>query len=409
MSEDNYFHRHRLLQDHRRWCRASSNSRQVHYLKYMCAITLLAVTVLITITNTTSTSTRQYSNQLQQKQHVVADEHPADDQNNITHTAAPSHNAHLHKKQVNNTAQERLELRGWGKGNSHNRHVNNESIAEDDVTAYHDEPHNYGILLTHYHKTGYVLSRHLMKLVIDLEYRSRGMSTPLESANTTQAKISIKMHKTIDHFDKSTGVQIAFGQRGNWNRNFVPARRHSAITGCPPSFTLDVGAMHVQEAPDLFCSDEKLYRILFGIQERGDTGGVSWNELWKHHHSSSSLRDIDFNVGNGGTGQDVVSGRGGVKIVHFVRNPFEMALSNYLYHAQDPTVSTHVQCAILTMREEFNVYWGYPLTLLFRPPLIRSSPSVGSTLTILASSDMIPAGGSLWPHSCCLYYRPRQK
>lgn len=311
MSEDNYFHRHRLLQEHRRWCRASANSRQPHYLKYVCAITSLAVTVLITITYTTSTSTstRQYSNQLQQKQHVVADEHPADDQNNITHTAAPSHNAHLHKKQVNNSiAQERLGLRGWGKDKFHNRPVINESIAEDDVTAYHDEPHNYGILLTHYHKTGYVLSRHLMKLVIDLEYRSRGMSTPLESANTTQAKISIKVHKTIDHFDKSTGVQIAFGQRGNWNRNFVPARRHSAITGCPPSFTLDVGAMHVQEAPDLFCSDEKLYRILFGIQEGGDTGGVSWNELWKHHHSSSSLRDIDFNVGNGGTGQDVVSG-----------------------------------------------------------------------------------------------------
>jgi hypothetical protein len=353
MSEDNYFHRHRLLQDHRRWCRASSNSRQVHYLKYMCAITLLAVTVLITITNTTSTSTRQYSNQLQQKQHVVADEHPADDQNNITHTAAPSRNTHLHKKQVNNTAQERLELRGWGKGNSHNRHVNNESIAEDDVTAYHDEPHNYGILLTHYHKTGYVLSRHLMKLVIDLEYRSRGMSTPLESANTTQAKISIKMHKTIDHFDKSTGVQIAFGQRGNWNRNFVPARRHSAITGCPPSFTLDVGAMHVQEAPDLFCRDEELYRLLFGIGEGGENGGDSWKELFQHLHStrshrinntsSSSQSTVDNGDGDTGYGHDVVSGKGGVKIVHFVRNPFDMAISNYLYHSQDPSVSTHLQ------------------------------------------------------------------
>lgn len=27
----------------------------------------------------------------------------------------------------------------------------------------------------------------------------------------------------------------------------------------------------------------------------------------------------------------------GVKIVHFVRNPFAMSISNYLYHAQLPT------------------------------------------------------------------------
>jgi hypothetical protein len=272
MSVLNYFHRRRLLQDHRRGYRASSNSRQLHYLKYLCAITLLAVTVLITITYTTSTSTstRQYSNQLQPKRHVVADEHPADDQNNLPHTAASSRNTHLHKNQVNSIEQERLELRGWGKDNSHNRRVNNESIAQNDITAYYDDPHNYGILLTHYHKTGYILSRHLMNFVIDLEYRSRGMSSPLESANTTQAKTSIKNRKTIDHFDASTGVQIAFGQRGSWKRSFVPARRHSAITGCPPSFTLDVGAIHLQEAPDLFCSDEELYRLLFGI---GGGGG----------------------------------------------------------------------------------------------------------------------------------------
>lgn len=30
---------------------------------------------------------------------------------------------------------------------------------------------------------------------------------------------------------------------------------------------------------------------------------------------------------------------GKTKIVHFVRNPFDMVLSNYFYHSQDPTVS----------------------------------------------------------------------
>ena len=40
------------------------------------------------------------------------------------------------------------------------------------------------------------------------------------------------------------------------------------------------------------------------------------------------------NINNGGSNSN------GVKIVHFIRNPFEMALSNYFYHAQDPTVSS---------------------------------------------------------------------
>ncbi len=48
-------------------------------------------------------------------------------------------------------------------------------------------------------------------------------------------------------------------------------------------FTLDIGVVHVQEAPDLFCDDDELYRLLFGI----GGGGISWNELLQHHSTSS--------------------------------------------------------------------------------------------------------------------------
>lgn len=52
--------------------------------------------------------------------------------------------------------------------------------------------------------------------------------------------------------------------------------------------------MYVQESPDLFCSDEAILEAM--------------------------------NASKGGT-----------KIIHFVRNSFDMAMSNYFYHSQDPS------------------------------------------------------------------------
>jgi hypothetical protein len=156
-----------------------------------------------------------------------------------------------------------------------------------------DAPHGFSILCTHYHKTGYVLSRVLTNAVIGLEYQARGEDPP-----------SWKRGKSdVDFFDEATGKRIAFGRRGGWNSNFVPARRHSGVTGCPPSFALTAGAIHVQESPDLFCGDEHLSRLLLGPR------GI------------------------------VSSPTNKVKVVHFIRSPYEMALSNYFYHAQEPTVS----------------------------------------------------------------------
>ena len=212
--------------------------------------------------------------------------------------------------------------------------------------------HNYGVLLTHYHKTGYVLSRNLMQLVIDLEYKARGMKSPLQSAKSKNLKMKIQKKKAVDHIDEDTGAQIAFGQRGNWKNSFVPARRHSAINGgCPPFFTLDVGAIHVQESPNLFCDDEQLYRLLFGVEGEEGSGGGGWKELFQYHIRSSSDNKNISRSGNSSSSYNSADDGGvpvndavlhsnvRVKIVHFIRNPFEMALSNYLYHSQEPTVS----------------------------------------------------------------------
>ncbi len=378
-SEDNNnFHRRRLLKgnnNHHWWCRTStfySRRRFYHFLGYVvCAIASLAI-LFITIANPTTTTTTRHHHAYYQHKHPrdVAVGYSAEnivaatfgttnidviekknDDADMTATSYHYDDAHLYPKRVN-SAQDRLELRERGKDDTYNHYMEEDYGNVTQVvisTDHHGEPHNYGILLTHYHKTGYVLSRHLMQLVVDLEYASHGMSSPVSSNNATtnQWKGSIQKLKAIDHIDKNTGVQIAFGQRGNWKTSFVPARRHSAITGCPPFFTLDFGAVHVQESPDLFCDDDELYRLLFGI----GGGGISWNELLQRHSTGSHGNLLSSSSQNGLGSVDaghnaVSSGKGGVKIVHFVRNPFEMALSNYLYHSQELTVSsTCLHCA----------------------------------------------------------------
>jgi hypothetical protein len=55
-------------------------------------------------------------------------------------------------------------------------------------------------------------------------------------------------------------------------------------------------------SPDLFCTPDELVKI---ILNSGETGKTEYDR--------------------------------GVKIIHLVRNPFSMAVSNYHYHAQIPT------------------------------------------------------------------------
>ncbi|KAL7544488.1 hypothetical protein ACHAWF_007867, partial [Thalassiosira exigua] len=166
---------------------------------------------------------------------------------------------------------------------------------EREFSASYDEPdaaHAYAVVVVHYHKTGYVLVRTLMKATIALEYEARN-----RTAKEIDAARNILGHEH-DHFDNQTGAQIAFGQRGNWNSNYVPARRHNRVTDCPIAFEPVAGAIHLQEAPDFFCREEKLAPKMLGMPKA--EGGRA-------------------------------------KIVHFVRNPFDMVLSNYYYHAQKPS------------------------------------------------------------------------
>ena len=168
---------------------------------------------------------------------------------------------------------------------------------ENPISNQGESAHDYGVVMVMYHKTGYVLSRILMKLTIGLEYEAMGRS----EKEVKEAKSVLG--RAVDHIDETTGERIAFDQRGNWNNNFVDARRHEGVVNCPLDFRPRGGAIHLQEAPDFFCGDVMLSRIMLGVRD------VPRNKFGK------------------------------TKIVHFVRNPFEMALSNYFYHSQEPSVS----------------------------------------------------------------------
>ena len=127
----------------------------------------------------------------------------------------------------------------------------------------------YRILMLHYHKTGFVLSRQLLR-----SHAVEHFATP-----------SRQQPETFRIPEKS------------WGSIQLP-RHHEEGTSCPDVFRLEGGMINVQESPDFYCDVEEMARVLLD--------------------------------------EDEVARTRGTKIVHFVRDPLSMALSNYYYHSQDP-------------------------------------------------------------------------
>ena len=81
----------------------------------------------------------------------------------------------------------------------------------------------------------------------------------------------------------------------------LPIRGHDPITKCP-QVNLRLGLLNVQAAPDFFCDVNVLAEEL--LSSGKPKGGHE---------------------------------KRGIKIIHLIRNPFRLAVSNYKYHAQNPT------------------------------------------------------------------------
>ncbi len=150
--------------------------------------------------------------------------------------------------------------------------------------------HDYAIFIVMYHKTGYVLTRQLKKTVTMLEVENHFPNEKIKYKNSKYTSIGI---------DGNTGEKFAFDTVGGWTRSAFAPRRHSFQSNCPRGYrtegfrlNLKSGQLYLQESPDLFCGVEELEKAILARK---------------------------------------------AKIIHFVRNPFDMVLSNYLYHSQEPT------------------------------------------------------------------------
>jgi len=200
--------------------------------------------------------------------------------------------------------------------------VNSNTLKSDSTTtkrnkrkqnkSYHY--HDYAIFLVHYHKTGYVLSRELKHQVISTLEVAANLELPKvkKLQKNALSNYSNLAQFEVSGINEETGERVTFDQLGNWIHSAFPQRQHLGTTNCPAGplskrskgkpihttrgtkFQLQSSTIHIQESPDLFCSVDDLL----------DTMSLA---------------------------------KAGTKIIHLIRNPFEMTMSNFFYHSQTPT------------------------------------------------------------------------
>mmetsp|Transcript_28450 Transcript_28450/g.60263 ORF Transcript_28450/g.60263 Transcript_28450/m.60263 type:complete len:403 (-) Transcript_28450:129-1337(-) len=158
--------------------------------------------------------------------------------------------------------------------------------------------------------------------------RRRLSSAPPEDDLRAYDYLIIQYHKTGHKLAYSLTKRIRKDVRaagGDFRVKHDPlARRdHDEMTKCP-RVDLQLGTAYVQAAPDFFCDANVLAEELL--------------------HGNVEKR--------------------GIKIVHLVRNPFKLAVSNYKYHSQSPTPEAWVKGFDVCASEETAGGRHYPDLLM---------------------------------------------
>lgn len=226
-----------------------------------------------------------------------------------------------------------------------------------------NNPLDYTVIIIHYHKTGSALSKSLLNLILEEGSDLGLVGTPRNQKRSRKiqrhereqrpANESYEDQELVDDDDsendeddddiRSNAGTERLLHRENAelmksiltapkNPRFFPEypkRQHDRITKCP-KLLLIPGMVFVQTAPDLFCSIDDLRDILIPSLTalRIKNNGTVRLDATRIEGHERQLR--------------------GTKILHLVRNPFDMALSNYFYHSQIPTpegwVHNHNPC-----------------------------------------------------------------
>ena len=179
------------------------------------------------------------------------------------------------------------------------------------------------ILLVHYHKTGSVLTA---QYGLGLREASK-TNCKKTTTNTTEILI--------------TNLALLLPEKRNKRSIFPKKRTHDPMTGCPamqhglpkyPVATCD--AWHQPEQQEELLPN-RVYVIKLTAPDFLCHLGTHQDVLLLESKNSND-------VGNS------IPNNPQTKIVHFVRDPLDMAVSNYLYHSQDPTpepwVFDHYPC-----------------------------------------------------------------
>lgn len=194
------------------------------------------------------------------------------------------------------------------------RHLLDAAVQSDARAAsdeYRFDPDAYAYLIVHYHKTGNHLSRQLRDFLVLAGESATGAGKGGGGGGGTL--------------------------RSSGPHNLFHFRSHDEETGCPRAMRLSPGVAAVQGAPDFFCDANVFAEYLL--------------------RNDDALRD-----------------KRGVKVVHLVRDPFDLAISNWIYHAQYPTPESWVKTADPCTEELWDERWS--LGDLVEPTLMAGDDPV---------------------------------
>jgi len=237
----------------------------------------------------------------------------------------------------------------------HHRHDPKQEIVVEAATTS-EEPTT--ILLIHYHKTGNNFVVDLLKQIhrtfdqhnLTMKEPSvlkRMMNNKKGHLQRGQEKHAIQMiggHDDIlddDEFEDSPADSSTGGnndgnnnknnnKEGNETKGILRKRSHDPTTGCPilGDTEFEVGAAYRLVAPNLFCNLSMTAVVGNAADDIEHTAALKST-------SEGTPPASDHHYGR--QTKLVFPAWKTTKIVHFVRDPIDMALSNYLYHSQHPT------------------------------------------------------------------------
>ncbi|CAJ1965993.1 unnamed protein product [Cylindrotheca closterium] len=229
----------------------------------------------------------------------------------------------------------------------HHRHDSQkqEAVVDETTKTMASDEDATTILFIHYHKTGNNFVVDLLKQIHRTHgrYHNLTMKEPsvlkrmknnnnnnnqntkghLQRGQEKRASAMIgKNHDDMD--DDEFEDEGSHSGQNETNVGILRKRSHDPMTGCPvfgDDTDFEIGAAYRLVAPNFFCNLSSITTTMLNNAADNDDD----DEMEHATAKFGTRQNLPFPPWKT------------TKIVHFVRDPIDMALSNYLYHSQHPT------------------------------------------------------------------------